>query len=411
MEEIDDRSIISNGSGLERPFHSKAIDPSNGKWTPDHNQNFSDLEERGSQSGEKVSISSAVDLRERLQQSENEKIAVIMDHNNMIRKCNERIDTHLREIQILEEHNRGLQANISEMRDLCCYLDDERKKCRQVAKEWQRFGRYTVGVMRDEVISYSDKLKNLERKQTDLMKENGELRDLCVYLDQSRRNENGAEDGNLLNFVICRDCKKLRRENEDVGLNLDVQPACSDKTYSDDHTTKDDYVNKLEARIRQLEEEREFFITTFASKKSSDKKRVSFSVPEDDCDSSSLSEQDKAEYDYCIRPPPYRAESHQGILRNGFLSPPPRKDDLRHKRSMNDSTDKISQAMRVLEIQEKLDRGSTSSNGSEEPLTEPEVAILKQVCNAAWSKLGDEENRVPMPSALPDSPVENEANQ
>jgi len=78
---------------------------------------------------------------------------------------------------------------------------------------------------------------------------------------------------------------------------------------------------------------------------------------------------------------------------------------------MNDSTDKISQAMRVLEIQEKLDRGSTSSNGSEEPLTEPEVAILKQVCNAAWSKLGDEESRVPMPSALPDSPVENEANQ
>ena len=50
---------------------------------------------------------------------------------------------------------------------------------------------------------------------------------------------------------------------------------------------------------------------------------------------------------------------------------------------MNDSTDKISQAMRVLEIQEKLDRGSTSSNGSEEPLTEPEVAILKQVCNVS----------------------------
>ena len=52
---------------------------------------------------------------------------------------------------------------------------------------------------------------------------------------------------------------------------------------------------------------------------------------------------------------------------------------------MNGSTDKISQAMRVLEIQEKLDRGSISSNGSEEPLTEPEVAILKQVCSVSRS--------------------------
>ena len=230
MEEIDSRSVISNGSGMERSFHSESFLSSNGKWAPDHNQNYSDVEERGSHSGEKVSISSDLDIRERLRQSENEKIAVIMDHNNMIRKCNERIDTHLREIQILEEHNRGLQADISEMRELCCYLDDERKKCRQVAKEWQRFGRYTVTVMRNEVISYSDKLKNLERKQTDLMKENGELRDLCVYLDQSRKNENDSKEGNLLNFVICRDCNRLRKENEEVGLGPDVQPAASDKT-------------------------------------------------------------------------------------------------------------------------------------------------------------------------------------
>ena len=46
-----------------------------------------------------------------------------------------------------------------------------------------------------------------------------------------------------------------------------------------------------------------------------------------------------------------------------------------------DSTDRVTQAMKVLEIQEKLERGSSSSAGSEEPLTEPEVAILKQMCN------------------------------
>ena len=48
-----------------------------------------------------------------------------------------------------------------------------------------------------------------------------------------------------------------------------------------------------------------------------------------------------------------------------------------------DSTDRVTQAMRVLEIQERLERGSSSSTGSEEPLTEPEVAILKQMCNVS----------------------------
>lgn len=47
----------------------------------------------------------------------------------------------------------------------------------------------------------------------------------------------------------------------------------------------------------------------------------------------------------------------------------------------------MTQAMRVLEIQEKLDRGSTSSNGSDEALTEPEVAILKQMCNVSFYDL------------------------
>lgn len=229
MEEMDNRSIGSHGSGIDRSFLNGLHHPANGKWKTDQNQNYSECEEKSSLSEDQGSIYSDVDLRERLRLSENEKIAVIMDHNNMMRRCNERIDTHLREIQILEEHNRSLHGDLSEMRELCCYLDDDRKKCRQVAKEWQRFGRYTVTVMRNEVISYSDKLKNLEKKQTDLMKENGELRDLCVYLDQSRKNENDANEGSLLNFVICSDCKKLRKEGEDSEISPDVNAAAADK--------------------------------------------------------------------------------------------------------------------------------------------------------------------------------------
>ena len=42
-----------------------------------------------------------------------------------------------------------------ELRDLCCFLDDDRQKGRKLAREWQRFGRYTASVMRQEVTSLS----------------------------------------------------------------------------------------------------------------------------------------------------------------------------------------------------------------------------------------------------------------
>ena len=57
--------------------------------------------------------------------------------------------------------------------------------------------------------------------------------------------------------------------------------------------------------------------------------------------------------------------------------------DTKSRKSDSGTPEKMNQAMRVLEIQEKLERASISSNGSEEPLTEPEVAILKQMCSVS----------------------------
>ncbi len=53
----------------------------------------------------------------------------------------------------------------------------------------------------------------------------------------------------------------------------------------------------------------------------------------------------------------------------------------------SESSNRVTQAMRVLEIQEKLDRGSTSSTGSEDPMNEHEIAILKQMCNVSLLRL------------------------
>lgn len=73
-----------------------------------------------------------------------------------------------------------------ELRDLCCFLDDDRQKGRKLAREWNRFGRYTASVMRSEVQAYQNKLRQLDEKQQELIRDNLELKELCLYLDEER---------------------------------------------------------------------------------------------------------------------------------------------------------------------------------------------------------------------------------
>lgn len=92
----------------------------------------------------------------------------------------------LNELRALKEANQRLSDDNQELRDLCCFLDDDRQKGRKLAREWQRFGRYTVSVMRQEVSAYQNKLRQLDNKQQELIKDNLELKELCLYLDEER---------------------------------------------------------------------------------------------------------------------------------------------------------------------------------------------------------------------------------
>lgn len=83
------------------------------------------------------------------------------------------------EIRSLKEANQRLNDDNQELRDLCCFLDDDRQKGRKLAREWQRFGRYTASVMRQEVSAYQNKLKELDNKQHELIKDNLELKVQC----------------------------------------------------------------------------------------------------------------------------------------------------------------------------------------------------------------------------------------
>lgn len=63
------------------------------------------------------------------------------------------------ELRTLKEANQRLSDDNQELRDLCCFLDDDRQKGRKLAREWQRFGRYTASVMRQEVSAYQVSIK------------------------------------------------------------------------------------------------------------------------------------------------------------------------------------------------------------------------------------------------------------
>lgn len=68
--------------------------------------------------------------------------------------CNFCFQSLVAELRTLKEANQRLSDDNQELRDLCCFLDDDRQKGRKLAREWQRFGRYTASVMRQEVSAY-----------------------------------------------------------------------------------------------------------------------------------------------------------------------------------------------------------------------------------------------------------------
>lgn len=70
----------------------------------------------------------------------------------------------LAELRSMKEANQRLSDDNQELRDLCCFLDDDRQKGRKLAREWQRFGRYTASVMRQEVSAYQVNTKFPQNK-------------------------------------------------------------------------------------------------------------------------------------------------------------------------------------------------------------------------------------------------------
>ena len=129
------------------------------------------------------------ELVRRIRRAEGEKMNLMVEHGNKMRDVNRSLQVHLHEIRSLKEVNQKLQDDNHELRELCCFLDDDRQKGKKLSREWQRFGRYTATNMWKEVGTYMMKLKDLEANQESLMRENAELKEIVVMLDEER---NGA---------------------------------------------------------------------------------------------------------------------------------------------------------------------------------------------------------------------------
>uniref|UniRef100_A0A3Q3FRF9 Coiled-coil domain containing 85B n=1 Tax=Kryptolebias marmoratus TaxID=37003 RepID=A0A3Q3FRF9_KRYMA len=90
---------------------------------------------------------------------------------------------------------RSLQEENRELRELCCFLHEDRQKDRKVSREWQRFGCHTARVLWRDLLLLQQKLTELEAGQEALRAENSELKELLLLLDQERTSPAGTGGG------------------------------------------------------------------------------------------------------------------------------------------------------------------------------------------------------------------------
>uniref|UniRef100_A0A0K0DBM8 Coiled-coil domain-containing protein 58 n=1 Tax=Angiostrongylus cantonensis TaxID=6313 RepID=A0A0K0DBM8_ANGCA len=148
---------------------------------------------------------------------DNENQRLMRVQNELITDANRRV-----EVRFLHFINIFIYLSFKELRELCCFLDDDRQKTRRLAKEWQKFGRYTSQVMKQEMSMNQQRLRESEERHMEAIRENEELKQLCLYLDEQRQR--------FTNYRAEDD-----RESEDLGCGSSERSEdCDDSKYTCD---------------------------------------------------------------------------------------------------------------------------------------------------------------------------------
>ncbi|XP_061097173.1 coiled-coil domain-containing protein 85C-A-like isoform X3 [Conger conger] len=364
------------------------------------------------------------DLLKRLRKADNEKMNLMVEHGNMMKDVNRRLQVHLHEIRSLKEINQKLQDDNHELRELCCFLDDDRQKGKKLSREWQRFGRYTASVMWKEVGMYQQKLKELEANQETVVRENVELKEIILMLDEERNgagsrssidsqssltNLNGGSgtirdvgDGSSTSSTGSAGSPDhhhnhthkpgeakigtTRRSMDDLtaphhrsipnGLNVgkwskakSAFGAHSPERHSSlSNEPSSNYIRQLETKVRILQDDNKL-LSQQGSPGDLKTLRKGLSLYHSESQLSSL-----PQYPEALQNGSARIANSDTSPTAGYLPSAQKPEAVVH-------------AMKVLEVHEKLDKQIPEDY--EEDLSEKEKAIVREMCNVVWRKLGD----------------------
>ncbi|XP_023203425.1 coiled-coil domain-containing protein 85C isoform X2 [Xiphophorus maculatus] len=357
------------------------------------------------------------ELVRKLRRVDSEKMNLMIEHGNMMKDINRRLQVHLHEIRSLKEVNQKLQDDNHELRELCCFLDDDRQKGKKLSREWQRFGRYTASAMWKEVGAYMMKLKELEANQESVLRENSELKEIILMLDEER---NGAGSRSSIDSQ-----SSLSNLNGSAGTVRDVGDGSSTSSTgsagSPDHhnhnhvhkpsenskmptmrrsmddlsaphhhrsipnglnDSSSNYIRQLETKVRILEDDNNKLLSQAHNRYSlsqiQTKKcnlgdlrvlRKGMTLYHSESQLSSLPQRQEAMHMGTNRLP-----TSESSPATGYLSCVQKPEAVVH-------------AMKVLEVHENLDRPAPEDY--EDDLSEKEKAIVREMCNVVWRKLGD----------------------
>ncbi|XP_006516221.1 coiled-coil domain-containing protein 85C isoform X1 [Mus musculus] len=379
------------------------------------------------------------ELARRLRRAEGEKVGLMLEHGGLMRDVNRRLQQHLLEIRGLKDVNQRLQDDNQELRELCCFLDDDRQKGRKLAREWQRFGRHAAGAVWHEVARSQQKLRELEARQEALLRENLELKELVLLLDEERAalaaaggaggggggagsrssiDSQASLSGPLAGSAAGSGARDVGDGSSTSSAGSGGSPdhhhhvpaallppgphkvpdgkAGATRRSLDDlsapphhrsipnglHDPSSTYIRPLETKVKLLD---------------GDKLPPQLPRPHS-CQRSQLQQAGSGEFRTLRKGfSPYHSESqlaslppsYQEVLQNGPACPVPELPSPPSTvySSAGQKPEAVVHAMKVLEVHENLDRQLQDS--CEEDLSEKEKAIVREMCNVVWRKLGD----------------------
>ncbi|XP_051951442.1 coiled-coil domain-containing protein 85C-B-like isoform X2 [Xyrauchen texanus] len=341
------------------------------------------------------------DLIKKLRRVDGEKMSLMLEHGNMMKDVNRRLQVHLHEIRNLKEINQKLQDDNQELRELCCFLDDDRQKGKKLSREWQRFGRYTASAVLKEVSTYQQKLKELEVIQQNVLRENVELKEIVLMLDEDRNgagsrssidsqsslsNLNGGSgtvrdigDGSSTSSGGSAGSPDHHHNHIHKGVETKIgtiRRSMDDLSTSHHHRSipnglndaSSNYIQQLETKVRILEDKNNKLLSQ-CNPGDLRSLRKGMTLYHSESQLSSLPQRQEA-----LLNGTGRLQTSESSPSTGFLSSVQKPEAVVH-------------AMKVLEVHDNLDKQLLEEN--EEDLSEKEKAIVREMCNVVWRKLGN----------------------